>query len=411
MRISLLLLPTVGIVALLACEPIPAEDPDPGSCDADLPTLADYEAAEGTSRGTRPPGHSNERPSFSTARSLDDAPYTAVVGGRHGQQGLLLSFDAGGAYQWGRLLGHCEYDEIESVAQFADGAIAATTSFRADGEMHTELLGFLPTGETAWRVPLCTSSAAFDEHHAAVEIDHSDEAAVVAATCGGSTLHLRRVDASGATVVSRDLTAADLPGVDLPTLTDLAVDRFPGSAASDILLGFRATAVSLDAAFGVAWTFPTDPMSGGSVEVEACGSYAYAAATGEEFLSGEHVLYQLDRGGAARWSHRMEDDDWGGPQGVLRGDRFNLRCNEQDLAEIVMFASRGGTEYPREIVGATFLTDGALFQTVEGTRPDGVFHRGTAGVGASAPALLVLEGGRFSVQGEERFGWASTRVE
>lgn len=398
--------------------------PAPAACDMDYRTLQQYNASASRSNGPRPHGLARDRPIFISDRSQVQ-PWGLTVGGIHGTHGLLLRYGAAQNFVWGKSLSHCIKDSVDSVASFNDGTIAAAVTFVADGKEQTELVAFSTSGELLWRRVLvtsptyCTSNTpgCYLSSNAAVAVDSNNDSAIVAVRRIDGPLDLIRIDRHGNEIGRRRHTQAEL-GLDGGP-ADIATPRAPGSH-KEFLVSFINGFAMFDEALGLRWKrvigdgtfFPSYPYQ--SVEVEMCTSEdIYIATTGVEYFHGQDVVSRYDRSGRELWAINIRTATargaaprYTGPTGLLRQHLFGLRCNEQDLPEVVFTAGDDSHELPREVRAVTFRHDGSVANQFRGTHPAGGVIGGASGISASRLYFLSLNSNmKFTILSGEALGW------
>jgi hypothetical protein len=417
-------------LGLVACRPGPGPTPGPepgppgpgtgpsggpvGACDVRY-TAADYAASPRRSDGVDPGLSSGPRPTFVASTSTASGPVTYAVAGRENggtelHRGLLLNFDESGTLRFGHSFSHCAQDEVESVAVFDDGSLAASTTYVTGETIRTDLIKVSASGEVVWRHLLaedsCRRASCFTNVHSEIEIDHKDESVVAAVQGTTDDLVMVRVAADGRELRRRVLTpeATEIPG---QTLASLAIYEEPRTTAySEVLVGLRQQAMLLTATFDKRWV---QPVSGaGHVEVAMCDRERFTfLAVGFEFMSNEHVVSGYSKAGSRLFGWRVAGDPSAGTPayGVARGDLFNLGCHEQKVPELVMRKSDGASENNRDIVGLMLLHDGTIHRIFDARLPEGAAIAGSAGVGLGADALLARQDGKFRMIPFAAVGW------
>jgi hypothetical protein len=244
-----------------------------------------------------------------------------------------------------------------------------------------------------------------------VAVDTSDDTAVVATNSPGLTVV--RSDRHG-----NELQRESYSGVS-DTPSDIDVIRFSGSRSPVLLATFGGAIVALRENLKLDWSSQVGALSFGAYrnaapEVEICTTdNLYVATPGAEFYGGEHAIYNLSPGGAERWAIRLASGvnegtapPYTGPRGLLRAERFSLRCSEQEVPEVLFVAGDDSqqTSNPR---GVTLLHDGRVADGFVGAWPNAGEFGGGAGTSLSSPDLkfLSVQGGKFRLLGPGAVGW------
>jgi hypothetical protein len=138
----------------------------------------------------------------------------------------------------------------------------------------------------------------------------------------------------------------------------------------------------------------------------------YIATTGVEYFGGQDLVSNYDRAGNARWRIDIREPEsfgsapaYTGPLGLLRTNRFNLRCNEQDLPELTFVRTADGAPFERDIRGVTLLHGGAVHRKYQGTFPTTGSFEGATGIDESILDFLSLRTGKFSLVSRTTLGW------
>lgn len=377
-------------------------------------TAAEYAASPRRSAGVDP-GHSSGLRATFVASPSSVSPVTFAAAGRENggselHRGLLLNFDEAGGVRFGYSFSHCEQDEVESVAVFADGSLAASTTYLAEGTLRTDLIKVSTSGEVVWRHLLaqdsCSVPACFSNVHSEIEIDHHDESVVAAVQGSTDDLVMVRVLADGRELERRTLTPEET-GIPGQALASLALfEGLRTARHSEVLVGFRQEALLLSSSFHPRWVQPV--RGGAQVEVAMCEPERFTFVTvGHEFMSGEHVVSAFSKAGSKLFGFRFAGDPvTGSPAyGVARGDVFNLGCHEQNVPELVMRKSDGSSESNRDVVGLMLLHDGTVHQVYDAELPEDAAILGFAGVGLGADAILVRQEEKFRMIPFTSVGW------
>jgi outer membrane protein assembly factor BamB len=322
-------------------------------------------------------------------------------------------FETDGRLRWGKALSHCESDDVEAVGFMKNGELLVTSSYRQGAELRTDLLAYdSATGALIWKYSLRAGTPG--KLYATIGVDRFDESAVVAIKTSEDGVRVLRIGSAGRLIAEMSLSSREL-GFDVDDdLSGVAVSFRAGGARSDVLLGFASGVVLLDASFHRVWTrLHRDSATGGpvaSTEVAMCEPDRYTLVTdGNEHLESEHVIRSFDRTGHELWAHRVSVNDgttsYRGPTAVLRKERINLYCNEQNLPDLIAIGTDHGYDRTQQIVAVTFRSTGVLLFKYGGTLPAGYHLDGAAGVGAGAPTFLSSPGGKYRLLDRADLGW------
>lgn len=404
--------------------------PTQGACNASYATEAAYLASPYRSYGARP-GGSHGRAAFVSDRSTL-AARGHYVGGRelgtpNGPRGLLLKYHADRRFAWGRALSHCAPANLDSLGLFNDGSVAVTSSYYTGTRSESAISAYSPGGALLWTKPVLGSAntcrTCSVTRHAVVAVDPSDDTAVVAASDGyGGPVELVRFDRHGNELARKSFSAAEIQLTNLGGPFDIATYRFASRTRSDVFLGFPAGVVLLDSNFTRRFSRSLDAFTlpGGSgypeadIEVEICTpNDLYVATTGIEYFSNQDFVRKLDRSGIERWAIRVRTGSsfaappYTGPQGLLRSERFALRCTEQDLPALAFIPGDDRGEFPREIRAVELTHAGATHRRYRGTFASSDWFSGASGIAPGAYDFLAQSGNKFRLRARSTIGWTT----
>jgi hypothetical protein len=405
-------------------QPITIEQcPAAGACDRSYSSEAAYLASPELSSGSRPYGRHAPRPAF-VADKANLATRGMYVGGREGSRALLLRYDTNRRFSWGRALSHCGRDNLDFLALFDDGTVAATTTYTVGEQAHSALSAYSPAGALLWHRVVASSpncNGCTPVRNAVVAVDPGDDTVAVATSNGleGPVL-LVRYDRYGNELHRRSHTFASLPIAANGGPFDISIHRFATTARSNVLLGFANGFALLNGGFGLQWSrdqaaLPFNPYPYSDFEVEICTpDDLYVASIGHQHrFDAQDNVYDFDASGRLRWGVNLERGEsfgaapaYEGPQGTLRGDRFALRCNEQDLPEVTFIRSALGGDLPREVRGAAFHHDGSVQAAYIGMLGAGESFAGAVGVAIGGYDFLSLSSNEFRVRSRSAISWA-----